>query len=119
MTTEQLLAPRYEVIADYPESPYKIGQIEFADTWTDDPHDGLHKYPAIFKPLQWHEKRLPKDMPEYIKTISKGEIVRVAGWNFNVFWTCQASDSSHCWMQDEIIPASQQEYDQYIKSTTK
>lgn len=27
LTPEQLLQPRYEVIADYPNSPFKVGQI--------------------------------------------------------------------------------------------
>ncbi len=75
MTTEELLRPRYKVIADYPNSPHKIYEIlesinvdgrylnKNIGLWEKD----LEKFPAIFKPLEWWEDRKAEDMPEYLK----------------------------------------------------
>lgn len=75
---EKLMKPRYKVIADYPHSPYQVGeQIEFSDsgngfhctttrTWSSMEEDmvdsqnyfhidKLPKYPHLFKPLAWYE----------------------------------------------------------------
>jgi len=77
MTTEQLLKPRYEVIADYPFNPYKIGDIieTIGDTMavvyvkiihtkylTDSRN--LDSYPHLFRKLNWWEKRKAEDMPK-------------------------------------------------------
>lgn len=83
MSKEELLMPRYEVIADYPNSPFKIGQIIYP---TKAGNDGFidmmyikiesllsanwgnpAKYPHLFKPLPWYTHRAVEDMPEYIK----------------------------------------------------
>jgi len=75
MTVEELLLPRYKVIADYPDCPYVVGVIihceidpeggnylNVADYWVYHPE----KYPHIFQPLQWWEERKLEDMPEYV-----------------------------------------------------
>lgn len=51
MLTEELLRPRYKVIADYPNSDYEIGQIIINES------DYCTRYPAIFKPLAWWQGR--------------------------------------------------------------
>jgi len=63
MTVEELLRPRFEVIADYPESPYPVGEIIERTGKT----TFFEKYPAIFKPLPWWSHRKIEDMPEYVK----------------------------------------------------
>ena len=66
MTTEQLMQPRYEVIADYPNSIIPKGNI------VDDLllfKIEFEKYPHLFRKLEWWEKRDVKDMPEYVKCI--------------------------------------------------
>ena len=74
MTTQELISPRYKVIADYPHSLYPIGYViheaanleGFTFFSTE-----VHKYPHIFKPLAWYEEREEKDMPAYIKIVDK------------------------------------------------
>ena len=76
MTTEELLKPRYKVIADYPNCTFSVGQVlvqddkEETDFWTGDQlyTDRYPKqYPHLFKKLEWWEERKPEDMPEYVK----------------------------------------------------
>lgn len=67
MTVEDLLKPRYKVIADYPGSNFNIGDILHNPEYFDKRNSNLNKYPAIFKPLSWWEDRKPEEMPEYVK----------------------------------------------------
>jgi hypothetical protein len=63
MTVENLLKPRYKLIADYPGNMLKIGHIfELVQ------HEFFSEYPHLFKPLEWHEDRKPEDICEYVKT---------------------------------------------------
>ena len=63
MTVEELLKPRWKVIADYPKSQFKVGEIIESKT-------GFlycfEDYPHLFQPLQWWEERKLEDMPEYV-----------------------------------------------------
>jgi len=92
MTTDELLNTRYIIIADYPNSPYKIGDILHKYTWvetatsfyTTDPEcliqgtigtsEIIESYPSIFRKMEWWEGRAPEDMPKYLKVIETGEI---------------------------------------------
>jgi hypothetical protein len=88
MTKEELLQPRYKVIADYPFNPYNIGDlVEMTATrvkltvtseWSDFnnsmvsvenyvPFSRLNEFPALFKKLEWWEDRKVEDMPGYLK----------------------------------------------------
>ncbi len=73
MTPEELLKPRYKVIADYPNQYYSIGHViteesgMFQELDIDFPLDYLNQYPHLFKKLEWWEDRLPEDMPQYVK----------------------------------------------------
>lgn len=74
-----LMKERFEVIADYPNSPFKIGMI--CQLTEIHPYSGMSfiyddvtvvspewfvKYPAIFKPLAWYEEREINELPEYL-----------------------------------------------------
>lgn len=106
MSTEELLKPRYKVIADYPtytgesrKYSHKKGDVIVFDTldevylWKEQESDGTQcskdhfdKYPAIFKKLEWWEERADEDMPEYVKVNpekwdhSHGMTKRVTGY---------------------------------------
>ena len=74
MTPEQLLQPRYLVIADYPNSIYKVGKLLIEDRdflfYEGMNHKNFIKpydFPHIFRRLEWWECRDIKDMPEYVK----------------------------------------------------
>lgn len=56
MTTEQLLAPRYEVIALWPNTDWKVGDI-IEHELSSSAIKLYDTYPHLFKRLQWYEKR--------------------------------------------------------------
>lgn len=98
MTTQQLLTPRYEVIADYPFNPYQIGYLveNIANTSVflyarinDTDHlssssEILDKYPHLFRKLNWWENRKAEDMPKRLicKAIpGDTEIFEIQEWD--------------------------------------
>jgi hypothetical protein len=134
MTPEQLLAPRFEVIADYPSSQLRIGDIltqsvngGYFEGGKDDHgcpiqilETDIYSCTSIFKPLQWWERREASEMPEYYKYSGNhgvfktsfrinGDIVML---NFSPTETIPVN-LAYC------LPATKSEYDQYIKSKEK
>ncbi len=67
MTPEELLIPRYKVIADYPGNEIKVGKV--FEPNTDWPESYLKKYPHLFRKLEWWEERELGDMPGYVKWV--------------------------------------------------
>ena len=77
MTTEELLKPRWKVIADFPgryRTGIKVGdvlipkEIDQPETYfVADYYVNLSHYPAIFRKLGWWEERDEKDMPKYVR----------------------------------------------------
>lgn len=71
MKIEELLQPRWKVIADYPNNGHDLGDIiniyQEKNSVTDQQRAFFNKYPHLFKPLQWWEDRAAEDMPEYVK----------------------------------------------------
>jgi hypothetical protein len=127
MTTEELLKPRYEVIADYPNSNLEIGRIighsidgseniMELNEWLD-----FHKkYPAIFKLLEWWEKREEKDLPEYVK-LDSGEVFKVTYLTKNIRGkdALFMNDGKYDWFIGKNImcfyePATEEEYTNYL-----
>lgn len=103
MTTEELLRPRFEVIADYPKLSYNVGRIltpvkDNSNIYdcTDAPSSEVisypEKYPHLFKKLNWWEHRKVEDMPK--KLICKAikddsEILEIEEWDMEILfgWT--------------------------------
>lgn len=90
MTPEELLRPRYKVVATWPcmqLEPFRLGQIVTLQPHKEEDAEGfiympyMHKpgkfmwqsfftlFPHLFKELQWWEERKPEEMPEYVKVI--------------------------------------------------
>lgn len=84
MSVEELLKPRYKVIADYPFSVFPkdlvfelnildarkhLAEQEYYMIYKENCYSEslINKYPAIFKKLEWWEDRKESDMPEYVK----------------------------------------------------
>ena len=122
MTPEELMKPRYKVIADYPQSKIKVGDI-YTPPVNDEIDSFWNKYPHLFKQLQWWEERLPEEMPEYVRWLfderkdSKsmdGYVVKVRGWMQNGY--------SVLTQQGDVIasqffaPATESEYNTFIES---
>lgn len=91
MSIDELLRPRYKVIADYPESRFTVGDIlhryDFKTsangTYTyvtnlDSPLQGSNikkeyaeTLPHLFKKLEWWEERKPEDLPKHVRYDNK------------------------------------------------
>lgn len=88
MTTEQLLVPRFKVIAAYPGSKhyYKVGDIltdNGKDAVTNQkgdavPYGDWAQYPHLFKKLEWWHDRSIEDLPKYVNdTMNAGSIHKI------------------------------------------
>lgn len=133
---EELLKPRYEVIAPYPA--YRGHGIEVGDILTD-PGDNecvrnqkgqavvaFHwdMFPHLFKPLQWWEKRSASDFTLWLRDVGDGEVFRVMQYNDNgevyVFKNVKPNRDggmpvtrTHC---KHFTPCTESEYTAYINS---
>ena len=63
---QELLKPRYKVIADYPGNIWAIGSVLDLNI-SKQLSSYYDKYPHLFRRLEWWEDRDVKDMPEYLK----------------------------------------------------
>lgn len=138
---QELLKPRYKIIADYPHSPFPVGrlldgndesflvtrtqyqdfgELHFQNNWM--PIDYLEKFPHLFCKLEWWEERKPEEMPEYVKPDPNGAleqfrsqktIYKVRRWvrDDNNLW-CEVGDHDHIHV-NHIIPATSSEYNNY------
>jgi len=131
MTTEELMNPRYKVIADYPNSPFNIGEILLLKSkncyesnldkqiYTDRYPE---KYPHLFKPLAWPEERKPEDMPEYLKPIEEfnqwpGLILKVASVYPNAkSFRCENIFQLAALSFSDYVPATLSDYLTYKQS---
>lgn len=85
LSAEELLKPRFEIIADYPNNYLgRIGDVldnrQFSRNWN------LSDFPHLFKKLNWWEHRKVEDMPK--KLICKAipgdtEIMHIKEWDMN------------------------------------
>lgn len=92
MTTEELLKPRFEVIAEYPYSEYPIGLIliqELTNCFRYKSENkrytmvlkDIEKYPHLFRKLNWWEKRTEEEMPKKVKSIEFGGVYEIVKWD--------------------------------------
>jgi len=75
MSKEELLQPRFKVLADYPRNEHyenvEVGDI--IEAWhpnkilQDNRTDFYGKYPHLFRKLEWWEERDVEHMPKYLK----------------------------------------------------
>ena len=111
LTTEELMRPRWEVIADYPNSVEYIGSV----IENKDP-EHYDLYPSTYRPLSWWEHRLLYEMPQYVKA-SPG--------HYNGFFVEELSQpNSGGWVRvgnmryniarlSGLLPATKEEYEAY------
>lgn len=73
---QELLRPRYKVIALFPGSKRMVGDIvEFQDLPGWPTKEYYEDFPHLFRKLEWYQERRIEDMPYYLKR--KGEVVKV------------------------------------------
>jgi len=140
MTTEDLLKPRYKVIADYPESCFKIEEIlqptntNGVDDYYYYPREyrcneisiSLNRYPNIFKKLEWWEDRSIEVLRsvKFVKVIEYqgywrvGDIVpsKFVYQEDKPFGYNLGQWNDHFHPVYKILPSTQQEYETFKKN---
>lgn len=128
--SNNLLTPRYEVVAPnknkgelpYPNSIYAVGDICTATTEYQVAF--FSKYPHIFRPMHWSEGRKLEEMPRYLKRIRIANgVMKVheyrhlrGRWWVVPEWANKVGYSSTL---DDLTPATETEYLEYLKSKEK
>lgn len=130
LTKEELMHPRFMVIADWPDNYYfQVGgiislnklmagiypQYEFEDCKGTHSYleDFFKKYPHLFKPLQWWEERNPEDMPQYAKRRHNGKSEWVVSKIDGQFFILQSWANIG---ELELLPSDELEYTAYQSS---
>lgn len=130
MTVEDLLKPRYKVIADFPMSICKVGEIlEPQGKYFPVIEGGywnieIYKYPHLFKKLEWWEEREESDMPEYVKVIAEVPYWRIRKdtihplrriYNYKGNWVVDLKNkenTSFKWIKISFVqPATKEEFE--------
>ena len=143
LTKQQLLIPRVMCVGgkegdpNYPNSPVNTGDILeltihgyvfiacYGVTVT---RDTVSKYPHLFRPMPWWEKREESDMPTYIKWEHKSEkgepeikVEKIKYWFLEVGswrWIGENGDMGNFYYykdEDQYQPADESEYQEYQK----
>lgn len=134
MTVEDLMIPKYKVIADYPNCKWKMGRIlvkvnaydfDCLEAPTSETIRTPEKYPHLFKRLAWYEDRELSDMPEYVK-FDDGKVVKpfniFLSDKFNYFFASEKEYNKHKenYKKGDMlnlaatIPATEQDYLTYL-----
>lgn len=140
MTPDELLKPRYKVIADYPDNILPVGSIFWDDCESIEiispsgaysvqssyPYRNKDKYPHLFRPLEWYEERKAEDMPQYVifhqpyAHFVKGEIHNLiqlsTGQTSSFVWLRAQNPSEYLIPLSALLPTTEEEYNKYIQS---
>jgi hypothetical protein len=116
MTVEELLNPRWKVMADYPNSPFNVGDIHsfmFAAT----AKIVFGTWPHLFRELQWWEEREEKDLPKYVKHKERDEVLKVERIEVASHYTNIISKDLKYGSTKYLsmyLPATEQEHTKYL-----
>lgn len=96
MTSQELLQPRFEIIADAPLLKNKVGEIIICT----EPHGRIDlnfffsgiagicpdSYPHIFRKLNWWEHRKVEDMPKKVMSLAddKKDVYEIEEWDMEI-----------------------------------
>lgn len=126
MTPEELLKPRYLVVASYPHmeqdqigvgdiiSPYGMGFM-----FPKSVEAMYEAHPHLFRRLEWHEYREEKDMPEYVKGRDGVYKANFDHDSTSTYWMFLNERGIHPFNPSDFQPATLEEYTQYINQSTK
>lgn len=129
LSVEQLMRPRWKVVADYPNSPYPLGYLIECRHYDLEAIEHNTKYPAIFQPLQWWEERAESDLPEYVRVMPHSDLcptcegvwLRAQYWGdvSNLQVEIDNPDDESDFTDIELrycLPATREEYEAYLKT---
>jgi hypothetical protein len=116
---QELLLPRYKVIADFPGNPYVLGAIIKLKSEEDARIRGslgyLHwdfnikMYPHLFRLLQWWEDRTEEEMPRYVK-LKHGKVYKVKRYTLGKYWYARLFGHEASIPVQSVIPATEAEF---------
>lgn len=80
MERDELMKPRYKVIAEWPgQEEIQVGEILHGIAKEIGPIVfRLDAFPHLFRKLEWWEERKPEDMPEYVNDEDENKIFKVS-----------------------------------------
>lgn len=118
LSVDELLKPRYKVIADYPNASFKVGSVWETDiavhyAQMSDELD-FDKYPHLFQKLHWAEERELGELPEYVKfnnqfcykVIEWGRLGAAKCWD-----EINQEETRILFIMNLVAPITKQEYD--------
>ena len=82
MTAQELMTPRFEVIANYPKMMYSLNQILYCTS--EYQSSFFSEFPHLFKKLNWWEYRTKEEMPKKLicKAIANDtDIMLIEEWD--------------------------------------
>lgn len=121
MSIEELLLPRYKLLADYPLNILEIGAV--FDRCTEFQCVFFDKYPHLFRKLEWWEERKIEDMTAYVKLVidnNIGFVHKVEKWSgANIHGVPLYEYKNKVGYQTtlsvtDLLPATESEYNEYI-----
>ena len=74
--------------------------------------NNLEKFPHLFRPMPWWESRKLEEMPEYVKV--KNKVFKVIKYNLT-FGEFLPEKAKYMKRLDGTLPATREEYDQFLK----
>ena len=81
---EQLMRPRYRVIALWPNTEFKIGDITEPEYNIETAIRFYNDFPHLFRKLEWWQERSIDEMPEFVRweiaSPDKGAIEKALKW---------------------------------------
>ena len=120
MTIEELLKPRWKIIADFPGSHrtgLNIGDVVQSNNidapevhFLADYYVNLNNYPAIFKKLEWWEERKEEDMPKFLRFKKNNEIFKFFITLHNIQTIYHERYPNQLFHLSDFEPATEEEY---------
>lgn len=110
-----LLAPRYKVIAPWPSLGDDVEVGFIYEKCTEYMCKHMDRYPHLFRKLEWWEERKPEEMPEYVEIISNSKRLHVDGKEYKYEFINGslfriAHKNGGGLIVGNFIPATEQEY---------
>lgn len=109
MKASSLMNPRFEVVAEYPNSNYKVGQIvNCTEVFLEGfPESHFVKYPHLFRKLKWWEHRRVEEMPKRLicKAIEGDtEVIEIEEWDMDLLYGWVNKSKRECCSLESFNP---------------
>lgn len=116
MTKDELLKPRFKMIADFPGCVFDVGEVLECSPAQKNLIWHYEKYPHLFRKLEWWEGRKEKDFPLFAN--SNGNYITVRKWVIREGQNdCYAESGGYCHFR--ATPIDESEYNEYMRKSEK